>query len=59
MGPFMGELPVFCQIIARSATWRAPRRHLSRGTGNIRVKVSFTTAAVWSAILATAGLLVW
>ena len=31
-----------------------------RGSGNIRVrvKVSFTTGAVWSAILATAGLLV-
>jgi len=31
----------------------------SRGSGNIRVKVSFTTAAVRSAILATAGLLVY
>jgi len=30
----------------------------SRGPGNIRVRVSFTTGAVRSAILATAGLLV-
>jgi len=29
----------------------------SRGPGNIRVRVSFSTEAVWSAILATAGLL--
>jgi len=31
----------------------------SRGPGNIRVRVNFTTGAVRSAILATAGLLVW
>jgi len=31
----------------------------SRRPGNIRVRVSFTIEAVWSAILATAGLLVF
>jgi len=30
----------------------------SRAPGNMWVRVSFTTGAVWSAILATAGLLV-
>jgi len=42
MGPFKGEVPVFGRL------W--PDR--------VRVRVSFTTGAVQSAILATAGLLV-
>ena len=42
MGPFKGEVPVFAKL------W--PVR--------VRVRVSFTTGAVRSAILATAGLLV-
>ena len=42
MGPFKGEVPVFALL------W--PIR--------VRVGVSFTTGAVWLAILATAGLLV-
>jgi len=42
MGPYKGEVPVFARL------W--PVR--------VRVRVSFMTRAVWSAILATAGLLV-
>ena len=42
MGPFKGEVPIFARL------W--PIR--------IRVRVSFTTGAVWSAILAIDGLLV-
>ena len=61
MDPFKGELPVFCQIITRSAAVAcAETPSHSRGPGNIRVrvKVSFTTGAVRSAILVTAGFLV-
>jgi len=59
MGPFKGEVPVFCQIMARSAAVAcAETPSHSREPGNIRVRVSFTTGAVRSAILATAGLLV-
>jgi len=43
MGPFKGEVPVFARL------W--PIR--------VRVRVSFMTGAVWSAILATAGLVVY
>jgi len=43
MGPFKGEVPVFARL------WPA----------RVRVWVSFTTGAVQSAILATAGLLVY
>jgi len=58
-GPFKGEVPIFCQIMARSAAVAcAETPSHSRGPGNIRVRVSFMTGAVWSAILATAGLLV-
>jgi len=42
MGPFKGGVPVFAKL------W--PIR--------VRIRVSFTTGLVWSAILATAGLLV-
>jgi len=42
MGPFKGEVPVFARI------W--PVR--------VMIRVSFTAGSVWSAILATAGLLV-
>ena len=42
MGPFKGEVPVFARL--------CPVR--------VRVRVSFTTGAVRTAILATAGLLV-
>jgi len=42
MGPFKGKVPVFARL------W----------PGGVRVSVSFTTVAVRSAILATAGLLV-
>ena len=49
----------FCQIMARSAAVAcAETPSHSRGPGNIRVRVNFTTGAVRSAILATAGLLV-
>ena len=59
MGPFKREVPVFCQIMARSAAVACAETPAhSRGPGNIRVRVSFTTGAVRSAILATAGLLV-
>jgi len=44
MGPFKGEMPVFARL------WPVRVR--------VRVRVSFTTGAVWSAILATVGLLV-
>jgi len=43
VGPFMGEVPIFARL------W--PIR--------VKVGVSFVTGAVWSAILATAGLLVF
>jgi len=42
MGPFKGEVPVFARL------W----------TVGVRMRVSFTTRAVVSAILATAGLFV-
>jgi len=42
MGSFKAEVPVFARL------WPVM----------VRVRVSFTTGAVWSAILATAGLLV-
>jgi len=42
MGPFNGEVPVFARMWPTRAS----------------VRVGFTTVAVWSAILATAGLLV-
>jgi len=42
MGPFKGEVPVFARL------WPITDR----------VRVSFTTGVVWSAILATAGLFV-
>ena len=42
MGPFKGEVPVFARL------WNV----------RVKVRVSFTTGAVQSAILATAGLLV-
>ena len=59
MGPFKGVVPVFCQIMARSAAVAcAETPSHFRGPGNIMVRVSFTTGAVRSAILATAGLLV-
>ena len=44
----------FCQIMARSAAVACAETP----SGNIRVGISFTTGAVRSAILATAGLLV-
>jgi len=58
-----GEVPVFCQIMTRLAAMACTETlSHSRRPGNIRVRVSFTTGAVrslsWSAILATAGLLV-
>ena len=63
MGLLKGELPVFCPIIAHSsAVACAETPSHSRGSGNIRVlgvRVSLTTGAVRSAILATAGLLVY
>ena len=59
MGPFKGGVPVFCQIMARSAAVAcAEMPSHFRGPGNIRVRVNFTTGAVRSDILATAGLLV-
>jgi len=60
MGPFEGELPVFARLSPVRPPWRASRYRLSHGPGNIRVRVrvSFTTGALRSAILATAGLLV-
>jgi len=56
-------VPVFARLLPVLPPWRAPRRRLhSRASCNIwvrvRVRVSFTTGAVRSAILATAGLLV-
>jgi len=54
MGPFKGEVPVFARLWPIRPSWHAPRRHL-----RVRVRVSFTTGAVRSAILATAGLLVY
>ena len=56
-----GRSTCFCQIIARlTAVVFAETPSHSRMPGNIwvRVRVSFTTGAVLSAILATAGLLV-
>jgi len=56
-----GGSACFCQIMARSAAVAcAETPSHSHGCGNIRVRirVSFTTGAVQSAILATAGLLV-
>jgi len=60
MGSFRGKMPVFCQIWSVRPPWHAPRRRLTRGPGNIRVRVrvSLTTGAVRSGILATTGLLV-
>jgi len=60
-GPVQGGSACFCQIMACSAAvvcTEMPSH--SREPGNIRVRarVSFTTGAVRSAILATAGLLV-
>jgi len=62
MGPFKGEVPVFARLWPVQPPWRAPRRRLtpshSRGPCiRVRVRVSFTTGAIRSAILATAGLL--
>jgi len=57
MGPFKGKclfLPDYHPLGHRGACAETPS-HLC-GPGNTRV--SFTTGAVWSAILATAGLLV-
>jgi len=60
MGPFKRETACFCQIIACSATVACAKTPShSRGPGNGRVRVSFTTGAVWSTILATAWLLVF
>jgi len=53
VGPFKGEVPVFARLWPIRPSWHAPRRHF-----RVRVRVSFTTGAVRSAILATAGLLV-
>ena len=52
MGPFKGEVPV------RPVVACAETPSHSRVPGNIWVRVSFTTGAVRSAILATAVLLV-
>jgi len=41
MGPFKGELSVFAKLSPVRPPWRAPRRRLSRGPGNIRVRVRF------------------
>jgi len=51
-------VPVFARLAAVACA-KTPSH--SRAPGNIwvRVRVSFTTGAVWSAILATAGLLVF
>jgi len=61
MGPLKGEVPVFARLWPVRPPWRAETPTHSRGPGNIRVRVrvSFTTGAVRSAILATAGLLVF
>jgi len=56
-------VPVFARLyLPVRLPWRVPRRRLTlTGPGNIRVmvRVSFTTGAVQSAILATAGLLAY
>jgi len=61
MVPFNGELSVFARLSPVWLPWRASRRRLTL-TGpamyTVRVTVTFTTGAVRSAILATAGLLV-
>jgi len=54
MSPFKGELPVFARLSLVRPPWRAPRRRLILA-GPVSVIVSFTTGAVRSAILATAG----
>jgi len=62
MGPFNGEVPVFARLwpVRPPCMACAKMPSHSRGSGNIRgrVRVSLTTGAVRSAILATAGLLV-
>ena len=55
---WLNEKCLFCQIMASSAVACAEMLSHSRMPGNIRVRVSFTTGAVQSAILATAGLFV-
>ena len=62
MGPFKGELPVFARlspVSAAVACTNTPSHSRRPGNIRVRVRVSFTTGAVRSAILATAGLLVF
>ena len=55
MGSFKGELPAFARLSPVLSLWSAPRCHLTLA---VRQYYGFTTGAVRSAILATAGLLV-
>jgi len=58
MGPFKGKVPVFARLWPIWTAWRVSRRRLTLvGLAIFRVRVSFMTGAVRSAILATAGFL--